>query len=251
MERIDKILAHHGFGSRKDVKKMLRNEYVTVNGKFIYDPGFQIDIDKDKICVEDEEIKLQHDLYIMLNKCKDVVCANKDGEHKTVFDLLDDSLRHKFLGGDLHCMGRLDIDTEGLLILTTDGKLTHKLLAPKTHVPKTYAVGLRDSLTEEQKSNYIETFKKGFWIDREQNEDGFDCQPSELEFKNDEYGKVDCLLTIYEGKYHQVKRMFSQMGNEVIYLKRVKMGKLELDKNLELGSYRELTEEEIELLSCE
>lgn len=251
MERIDKILAHHGFGSRKDVKKMLRNEYVTVNGKFIYDPGFQIDIDKDKICVEDEEIKLQHDLYIMLNKCKDVVCANKDGEHKTVFDLLDDSLRHKFLGGDLHCMGRLDIDTEGLLILTTDGKLTHKLLAPKTHVPKTYAVGLRDSLTEEQKSNYIETFKKGFWIDREQNEDGFDCQPSELEFKNDEYGKVDCLLTIYEGKYHQVKRMFSQMGNEVIYLKRVKMGNLELDKNLELGSYRELTEEEIELLSCE
>lgn len=187
----------------------------------------------------------------MLNKCKDVVCANKDGEHKTVFDLLDDSLRHKFLGGDLHCMGRLDIDTEGLLILTTDGKLTHKLLAPKTHVPKTYAVGLRDSLTEEQKSNYIETFKKGFWIDREQNEDGFDCQPSELEFKNDEYGKVDCLLTIYEGKYHQVKRMFSQMGNEVIYLKRVKMGNLELDKNLELGSYRELTEEEIELLSCE
>lgn len=251
VERIDKILAHHGFGSRKDVKKMLRNEYVTVNGKFIYDPGFQIDIDKDKICVEDEEIKLQHDLYIMLNKCKDVVCANKDGEHKTVFDLLDDSLRHKFLGGDLHCMGRLDIDTEGLLILTTDGKLTHKLLAPKTHVPKTYAVGLRDSLTEEQKSNYIETFKKGFWIDREQNEDGFDCQPSELEFKNDEYGKVDCLLTIYEGKYHQVKRMFSQMGNEVIYLKRVKMGNLELDKNLELGSYRELTEEEIKLLSCE
>lgn len=251
VERIDKILAHHGFGSRKDVKKMLRNEYVTVNGKFVYDPGFQIDIDKDKICVEDEEIKLQHDLYIMLNKCKDVVCANKDGEHKTVFDLLDDSLRHKFLGGDLHCMGRLDIDTEGLLILTTDGKLTHRLLAPKTHVPKTYAVGLRDSLTEEQKSNYIETFKKGFWIDREQNEDGFDCQPSELEFKNDEYGKVDCLLTIYEGKYHQVKRMFSQMGNEVIYLKRVKMGKLELDKNLELGSYRELTEEEIELLSCE
>lgn len=251
MERIDKILAHHGFGSRKDVKKMLRNEYVTVNGKFVYDPGFQIDIDKDKICVEDEEIKLQHDLYIMLNKCKDVVCANKDGEHKTVFDLLDDSLRHKFLGGDLHCMGRLDIDTEGLLILTTDGKLTHRLLAPKTHVPKTYAVGLRDSLTEEQKSNYIETFKKGFWIDREQNEDGFDCQPSELVFKNAESEKIDCFLTIYEGKYHQVKRMFSQMGNEVIYLKRVKMGKLELDKNLELGSYRELTEEEIELLSCE
>lgn len=252
-ERIDKILSHHGFGTRKDVKKMLRNELVTVNGKFIYDSGFQIDISVDKVTVDGEEIKLQRDLYIMLNKCKDVVCANKDGEHKTVFDLLDDSLRHKFLGGDLHCMGRLDIDTEGLLILTTDGKLTHKLLAPKTHVPKTYAVGLRDSLTDEQKNEYIEKFKKGFWIDREQNEDGFDCQPSELVFKNAEYknssGKIDCLLTIYEGKFHQVKRMFSQVGNEVIYLKRVKMGNLELDQNLELGKYRELTEEEIGYLS--
>lgn len=276
-ERIDKILSHHGFGTRKDVKKMLRNETVTVNGSFVYDPGFQIDISKDTVAVDGEIVKLQHDLYIMLNKCKDVVCANKDGEHKTVFDLLDDSLRHKFLGGDLHCMGRLDIDTEGLLILTTDGKLTHKLLAPKTHVPKTYAVGLRDSLTDEQKSDYIEKFSKGFWIDREQNEDGFDCQPSELVFISDDSafaqnksvssqnesfvlkmsknasGKIDCLLTIYEGKFHQVKRMFAQVGNEVIYLKRVKMGNLELDSELKLGEYRELSEEEIGVLSfpCE
>jgi len=109
------------------------------------------------------------------------------------------------------------------------------------------------SLTDEQKAEYIEKFKKGFWIDREQNEVGFDCQPSELIFQSVELknssGKVDCLLTIYEGKFHQVKRMFSQMGNEVIYLKRIKMGNLELDETLELGKYRELTEEEIELIS--
>ena len=276
MERIDKILSHHGFGSRKDVKKLLRDERVTVNGKFVYDSGFQLDIENDVVCVDDEEIRLQHDIYIMMNKCQNVVCANKDGEHQTVFDLLDESLKHKFLGGDLHCMGRLDIDTEGLLILTTDGKLTHKLLSPKTHAPKTYAVGLRDSLTEEEKQNYTEKFSKGFWIDREQNEAGFDAQPAEIQFtmSNEENNKsaarmrqkanetanresessrqdvvIDCLLTIYEGKFHQVKRMFAQLGNEVIYLKRVKMGQLELDPAIPLGGYRELTKEEIELLS--
>ncbi|MDY6397079.1 MAG: pseudouridine synthase [Treponema sp.] len=276
MERIDKILSHHGFGSRKDVKKLLRDERVTVNGKFVYDSGFQLDIENDVVCVDDEEIRLQHDVYIMMNKCQDVVCANKDGEHQTVFDLLDESLKHKFLGGDLHCMGRLDIDTEGLLILTTDGKLTHKLLSPKTHAPKTYAVGLRDSLTEEEKQNYTEKFSKGFWVDREQNEAGFDAQPAEIQFtmSNEENNKsaarmrqkanetanresessrqdvvIDCLLTIYEGKFHQVKRMFAQLGNEVVYLKRVKMGQLELDPAIPLGGYRELTKEEIELLS--
>ncbi len=275
MERIDKILSHHGFGSRKDVKKLLRDERVTVNGKFVYDPGFQIDISKDEVTVDGEKIRLQHDVYIMMNKCQDVVCANKDGEHRTVFDLLDESLRHKFLGGDLHCMGRLDIDTEGLLILTTDGQLTHRLLAPKTHAPKTYAVGLRDSLTEEEKAKYSEKFSKGFWIDREGSENGFDAEPAEIKFidKSEEGGdspcartslrstlspkgqsplkspQIDCLLTIYEGKFHQVKRMFAQLGNEVVYLKRVKMGQLELDPAIPLGGYRELTEEEIELLS--
>ena len=265
-ERLDKILAHHGFGTRKDVKRLCHQSAVTVNGKVVTDPGVKIDIDNDILQIDGEEIKLQRDLYIMLNKCKDVVCASKDGEHQTVFDLLDEGLRHKFLGGDLHCMGRLDIDTEGLLILTTDGKLTHRLLAPKTHVPKTYAVGLRDQLTEGQKKEYIEKFSKGFWIDREQNEEGFDCQSGELIFidesgesrieksllsaatKNSS-GTVDCFLTIYEGKFHQVKRMFAQMGNEVVYLKRVKMGDLMLDNKIELGSYRELWEEEIELLA--
>lgn len=262
-ERIDKVLSHHGLGSRSDVKKLMRKDHLSVNGKIIRDPGFLIEIGTDKVCIDDEEIKLQRDLYIMMNKCQDVVCANKDGEHSTVFDLLDDSLRHKFLGGDLHCMGRLDIDTEGLLILSTDGQLTHRLLAPKTHVPKTYAVGLRDSLSEKEKSAYIEKFKNGFWIDREQNESGFDCQPSELRFLSDgkcddeslekacetnASGKTDCILTIYEGKFHQVKRMFAQLGNEVVYLKRIRMGNLTLDPKIELGSYRELSEQEIEML---
>lgn len=267
LERLDKILAHHGFGTRKDVKRLCHSRVVFLNGKLVTDPAAKVDIDSDILEIEGEKITLQRDLYIMLNKCKDVVCANKDGEHSTVFDLLDETLRHKFLGGDLHCMGRLDIDTEGLLILTTDGKLTHSLLSPKTHVPKTYAVGLRDSLSFEQKENYTSVFSKGFWIDREQNESGFECSPSILKWydKNDcasledkklsecaqfnSSGKVDCFLTIYEGKFHQVKRMFAQQGNEVVYLKRVKMGSLFLDSSLESGKYRELTDDEIELLS--
>lgn len=268
-ERLDKILAHHGFGTRKDVKRLCHKSLVSLNGKIVTDPATKVEIDSDSLEIDGEKIILQRDLYIMLNKCKNVVCANKDGEHSTVFDLLDENLRHKFLGGDLHCMGRLDIDTEGLLILTTDGKLTHSLLSPKTHVPKTYAVGLRDSLTLEEKQKYCEIFKKGFWIDREQNEDGFECAPSGLKWRGEDgkfgedgeaeklflaaeknsSGKTDCLLTIFEGKFHQVKRMFSQVGNEVVYLKRIKMGGLCLDPAIELGSYRELTESEIEMLS--
>lgn len=267
-ERLDKILAHHGFGTRKDVKRLCHKGLVFLNGKIATDPAVKVDIGSDTLVIDGKKITLQHDLYIMLNKCRDVVCANRDGEHQTVFDLLDESLKHKFLGGDLHCMGRLDIDTEGLLILTTDGKLTHSLLSPKTHVPKTYGVGLRDALSEEEKLRYAETFSKGFWIDREQNEDGFNCAPAVLKWREKDgkftqegenpalyeaveknsSGKSDCLLTIFEGKFHQVKRMFAQMGNQVVYLKRVKMGELSLDPQLEPGSYRELSEAEIALL---
>lgn len=251
-DRIDKILSHHGFGSRKDVKSLLRGEYVTVNGNFVYDPGFLLDIESDVVVVDGEEVRLQHDLYIMMNKCQDVVCANKDGEHRTVFDLLDENLRHKFLGGDLHCVGRLDIDTEGLLILTTDGKMTHKLLAPKTHVPKTYGVGLRDKYSAEEKTALTEKFAKGFFVEHEGRELGFDAEPAVLKFagQNDEFSddRIDCFLTITEGKFHQVKRMFSQVGNEVVYLKRISMGDLKLDSSIKLGEYRELTKDEVKLL---
>ncbi len=252
MERLDKILAHHGYGTRKDVKRLCHAGVVYLNGKLITDPGTHIDISCDSLEIDGEKIKLQHDIYIMMNKCQNVVCANKDGEHETVFDLLSPEIKHSFLGGDLHCMGRLDMDTEGLLIITSDGKLSHKLLAPKTHVPKTYAVGLRDELKVEEQGAYKEKFRNGFWIDREGNENGFEALPSTLEFVKDEFSgdnKIDCLLTIYEGKFHQVKRMFSQLGNEVVYLKRIKMGNLELDYSIPLGKYRELTQEEIHLLS--
>ncbi len=252
-ERLDKILSHRGFGSRKDVKRFCHDRIVFVNGKIVTDPSAKLDIDTDELVVDGERITLQRDIYIMMNKCQNVVCANKDGIHETVFDLVDDTLKHSFSARDLHCMGRLDIDTEGLLILTSDGALTHRLLSPKNHISKTYAVALRDSLSSEKKLEYVELFKNGFFIDREDKESEFTCQPSCLEFAENSFpnssSKTDCLLTIYEGKFHQVKRMFAQLGNEVVYLKRVAMGGLKLDESLPLGKYRELTADEVEILA--
>ena len=261
MERIDKVLSHHGYGTRKDVKKLLRSACVTLNGRQIFDPSAHIDLSKDRLAIDGEEITLQHDIYLMMNKCQDHVCANRDGEHRTVFDLIDPDLRHPFMGGELHHVGRLDIDTEGLLILTTDGALTHRMISPKTHIPKTYAVRLRDSVDQTGRDRYKELFAKGLHIPREGNEAEFDAQSAGLVWissakENGELDGVDlknadgcdCLLTIYEGKFHQVKRMFAAVGNEVVYLKRVAMGELKLDPTLPLGGYRELSPEEIKLL---
>lgn len=252
LERLDKILSHRGFGSRKDVKRLCHDQLVFVNGSLLTDPSAKIDIDSDELVVDGEKISLQRDVYIMMNKCQNVVCANKDGAHETVFDLVDESLRHSFSARDLHCIGRLDIDTEGLLLLTSDGELTHRLLSPKNHISKTYAVALRDKLSEDEKQKYISLFKKGFLVDREDKESEFICQPSELVFTEKSYpnssSRTDCLLTIYEGKFHQVKRMFAQVGNEVVYLKRVAMGNLKLDETLPLGKYRELTAEEVKII---
>lgn len=252
-ERIDKVLAHHGVGSRKDVKKLMRSGRVEVNGRPAFDPGMPVRIGADSVRVDGEEIRLQRDVYVMMNKCAGVVCANRDGEHRTVFDLLDPSLRHKFLGGDLHCMGRLDLDTEGLLVLTTDGALSHRLLSPRTHVPKTYAVRLRDPLSAEERGDYARKFASGLAVPREGNEPGFDALGAELSFGCGEFPspseETDCLLTIYEGKFHQVKRMFACLGNEVVRLRRVRMGGLPLDPSIPPGSYREMTDGEIRLLS--
>ena len=245
LERIDKILSGQGFGSRKDVRRFLHGGTVLVNGKAVYDPAVKVDDEKDEISIDGQILKIQKNLYIMLNKPKSTVCSNKsqNPDLQTVFDLLDLDLPRKLPGGDLHCTGRLDADTTGLLLLTTDGALTHRLISPKTHVPKTYAVGLRDSVDEKSKSEYTQKFKDGIHIPPEDGENACDCQSAELVWKD--CGEYVCELTIYEGKYHQVKRMFKAVGNEVVALKRLSMGSLKLDENLAPGEYRDLTEEEL------
>ncbi len=252
LERIDKILSHHGFGSRKDVKKLLRAEKVSVDGKFVYDSAFLLDVEKSHVEVSGVAVRLVRDVYLMMNKCAGVVCASRDSVNRTVIDLVGEEMRHPFLGGELHAVGRLDIDTEGLLILTTDGSLTHTLLSPKTHVSKTYAVRLLENVDEKKREEYARLLLRGIHVPREGNEAEFDALPAKISFDVLSAGECargyDCLLTVYEGKFHQVKRMFKALHNSVVKLKRVKIGSLFLDSSLPLGAWRELSDSELSLL---
>ena len=243
-ERLDKLLAHEGFGSRKDIRKLLRNCEVLVNGSRTYDPATQVDAENDTISVDGEEINLHKNLYLMMNKPQHYVCSTKEGDHETVFDLLDDSLRTPYLQDKLHLVGRLDMDTEGLLLFTTDGELTHRLISPKSHISKTYLCGLEHTETAEHQTAITAKFQAGIEVGPEDNEQGFTAQPAQITWLND----TTAHLTIYEGKYHQVKRMFAAVGNKIVYLKRISMGQLQLDESLELGEYKELSESDLQLL---
>ncbi len=263
MERLDKILAHEGFGSRKDIRKMLRSCEVLVNDKRIYDPSFQLDVENDVVVVDGEEINLHGHIYLMMNKVMHTISSNKDGEHQTVFDLLDDSMRTPYLQNKLHLIGRLDMDTEGLLLFTTDGELTHRLISPKSHVSKTYLCILEHQETAEHKAQIEKQFLEGIEVGPEDNEAGFKCEPAFVKWptkeeiqkylKNSSYVKENpehdfALLTIYEGKYHQVKRMFVAVGNKISFLKRVSVGQLELDLNLVPGDYKYLSDSDLDKL---
>ncbi len=280
-ERIDKLLAHEGFGSRKDIKKLLRSSQVFVNGTRIFDPGTQIDKENDRISIDDEEIDLHEHIYLMMNKPMHTVSTNKDGEHQTVFDLLDDSLRTPYLQEKLHLVGRLDMDTEGLLLFTTDGELTHRLISPKSHINKTYFCVLLHPESEENKEEIARLFKQGIAVGPEDNEPGFTCQSAQISWATKEIydyqtanssiqeglkkaglcgDAIDAInaienpenqvaiLTICEGKYHQVKRMFAAVGNKVIFLKRISMGGLQLDSSLKPGQYLYLSDDDLEKL---
>lgn len=271
-ERIDKILSHNGFGSRKDIKKLLRNSEVLVNETRIYDPGFQINQESDKITIDGEEIDLHDNIYLMMNKPMHTVSANKDGEHQTVFELLEDSLRTPYLQDKLHLIGRLDMDTEGLLLFTTDGELTHRLISPKSHISKTYLCVLEHSESPEHKKEIATLFDQGIEVGPEDNEPGFKCQSAEISWANKEvfeYQTVNssikealekavikienpenqvALLKIYEGKYHQVKRMFTAVNNKVIFLKRISVGTLQLEQDLQPGEYLYLNDDDLEKL---
>ena len=165
--------------------------------------------------------------------------------HQTVFDFLDEQYRTPYFEEKLHLVGRLDIDTEGLLLFTTDGAMTHKITSPKTHYPKSYFVRLAHKEDKNSQEKIFTEFKKGIHIAPEANDPEADCKPVEaLEWLSDD----ECVLTITEGKFHQVKRMFKAVGNEVVYLKRLSIGSLKLDETLKPGEYRELTSDEVENL---
>ncbi len=213
---------------------MLKAGRVTVNGKKEKSAKLQIDEERDQIRFDGQVLEYEEFVYYMMNKPQGVISATEDPKHRTVLDLLDDYARAK----EVFPVGRLDIDTHGLLLLTNDGQLAHALLSPKRHVDKTYLAQVKGIMTQED----VETFSKGIPLK------DFTCQPAKLELVSIDTEKDQSLVrvTIAEGKFHQVKRMVAYCGKEVVDLQRLTMGTLILDEDLKRGEWRRLTKEELE-----
>lgn len=234
--RLDKALADMQAGTRSQVKELIRKKRITVNGDIVTKPEFKVDTDKDTIFLDDKCLSYTEYEYYMLNKPAGVISATEDKSQQTVIDLIKTRKRK-----DLFPVGRLDKDTEGLLLITNDGALAHNLLSPGKHVDKTYYSIVKGRIDKD----IVDTFAKGFIVDKE-----LSAMPSKLEIIS--YNSVkDCSevnITIQEGKFHQIKRMFAAVGSEVLFLKRLSFGSLGLDNTLKPGEYRSLTETEVNLL---
>lgn len=239
MMRLDKYLADMGEGTRQEVKKYIRRGSVTVNGELVRSPERKVD-ERDQVCLDGRKVSYAAEEYFMLNKPAGVVSATEDKRDRTVLDLIQYKKRK-----DLFPVGRLDKDTEGLLLITNDGALSHRLLSPRHHVDKTYYVEVQGHVTEENRA----AFQRGVNIGTE--EEPLVTMPARLEILEAGQSLSRVRLTIREGKFHQVKRMFLSQRMEVSYLKRESMGSLRLDDSLAPGEYRPLTEHEIKRLKEE
>ena len=234
MIRLDKYLADMGVGTRTEVKKLIRQGKVTVDGSIEKSPERKIDISHQKVCCMGEAVSYETHEYYMLNKPAGVVSATTDRQDKTVVELISSKKRR-----DLFPVGRLDKDTEGLLLITNDGELAHRLLSPKKHVDKVYYAKIDGEVTIED----VEAFQQGVDIGEEKL-----TRPAKLRvLKSGTQSEIE--LTICEGKFHQVKRMFEAIGCKVEFLKRVSFGEINLDENLNQGEYRELNTAEMEYIS--
>lgn len=227
--RLDQFLTSVLGVSRKDAKIILKQKKVLVNQKLETNPSLQINETKDEVIYNNQILKYQEHIYLILNKPNGYITSTEDHNHQTVMDLINHPLKHK-----LFPVGRLDIDTEGLLLITNNGPLSHELLSPKKHVSKTYYVEIDKAFP----TDGIEILKNGIMLD------GTISVAEDIELINE----TSLNLTITEGKYHQVKRMMTHLGLNVTYLKRISFGNLNLPNDLEIGSFRELTLSEVELL---
>lgn len=228
--RLDKFLGNHGFGTRKEVKLLVKRGAVKVNDVVVKKSDIKIVPENDTVTVYNEVVMYEPFVYIMLNKPAGYISSTKDYKDETVLELIEG-----FEHYELHPVGRLDKDTEGLLILTNDGQFSHDVLSPRKHVNKTYFARVDGYVTDDT----VELFKAGITLD-----DGYKAMPAELQIISaGEISEIE--LVIQEGKFHQVKRMFKAVDMTVIYLKRIKMGGLPLDESLTPGAYRKLTLEEI------
>lgn len=227
--RLDKILAHLGYGSRKDVKKIIRAGHVLVNGEILRDDDAHVDPDNDEIIVGDDTLEYAEKVYWLMNKPQDVVSATVDLRNPTVIDLLPANAGH-----GLFPIGRLDLDTEGLLVVSNDGALAHRLLSPKKHVDKEYEV----DLAKDWDPRYEMDLSTGILIQDPE----YQCKPASVVVIDPKKIRI----VISEGKYHQVKRMMAACDNEVLRLRRIRMGGLTLDPHLQPGEFRPLTSLELE-----
>lgn len=234
--RLDKYLADSGQGTRTEVKQKLKQGRVRVNDVVVKKPETKIDPSEDSVSIDGRSLVLEEFQYYMLNKPAGVVSATRDDRDKTVIELITGDKRR-----DLFPVGRLDKDTEGLLLITNDGVLSNNLLAPGKHVEKCYLAKVQGRVTETE----VERFKEGIDIGDEKS-----TAPATLIIEESgEESWVKIIIT--EGRYHQIKRMFEAVDMKVLYLKRLSMGALELDESLELGDYRRLTDEELRSLKGE
>ena len=232
--RLDKFLADAELGTRSEVRQLLKKGLVTLNGEIVKKPDIKIDPASDRVLFDGKEIFSEKDVYFMLNKPAGVVSATEDRKEKTVLDLFSQEDRRR----DLFPVGRLDKDTVGLLLITNDGALSHRLLSPRRHVDKTYLVHLDRPIPVDAEKQ----MEKGLDIGDEK-----PTLPARLEVLSETTARI----TIHEGRFHQIKRMFHVVGCEVIYLKRLSMGSLTLDPALEEGCYRRLTPEEINRITSD
>ena len=233
MDRIDKILSNLGFGTRKEIKAIVKSGEIKIDGTVIKDSSVKIDPDKSTIEVGGNVVEYKKNIYLLMNKPQGVVSATFDNYDETVIDILEP----EYQAFKPFPVGRLDKDTEGLLLITNDGELNHRMISPKNHVDKVYYAEIDKYLDEED----VNKFKNGIQL-----KDGYKCLPGKLHIieSNEDGARVE--VTIQEGKFHQVKRMFNALGKNVVYLKRIKFGPIELDEDLNLGQYRELSKNEIE-----
>lgn len=232
MERIDKVISAALNVSRNDAKALIRKRLVTVNGSVITDIGKKVDEKSDELFCAGKRISYSKFVYIMMNKPKGVISASEGGNEKTVIDILPERMKRK----NLFPAGRLDKDTTGFMLITDDGDFAHRILSPKNHIPKTYTATLDKPFDDE----VIKAFEKGIELKNDR------CMPAQIKALDEK--NLVAQVTIRQGMYHQIKRMFAKFGITVVELERTKMGNLELDKSLSYGECRYIMQEEISLI---
>ena len=231
--RVDKLLANLSYGSRKEIKKLISQKRVRIDETLVLKPEEKFDTEKNKLYLDGIHINYEEFEYYMLNKPKGYISATEDNIHKTVMELIPSKLK------GLAPVGRLDIDTEGFLLVSNDGKLAHRLISPSNNVPKEYYADIEGRLPEDVQK----IFAEGMPLEKD-----FTTKPAKLNIISKDANAAKISLTIFEGKFHQVKRMFEYVNCKVTYLKRTSFAGLTLDENLKLGSVRKLTKEELDVL---